>query len=275
MATDATGTPTSPDSIPKYDVDADAPSGLGFNAAMDAIQTAFNNHVDKPSSIASGEVPVWNGSAWVRSTTTNIGLTSMGSGTPAAGKYLDGTGAWTTLPTGGPTWTYASTPPGSPATGDIWVYRDADPDSTITWMFRYNSGNTTYDWEFIGGSSKIVEVTTDQATSSATYTDLATTGPSFTTPRAGVYRVAHGFRFGGTNPSKIIQSIKYSASEAADSESAGGTTGASKNTGDTAYRVLTLTVAASTAITTRYKSQDATSASAAYRWIEVTPVRVS
>lgn len=36
MATDATGTPTSL-GIPKYNTSADAPSGLGFNAAMDTI----------------------------------------------------------------------------------------------------------------------------------------------------------------------------------------------------------------------------------------------
>ena len=39
MATDATGTPTPNFSIPKYNPDNDAPSGLGFNAAMDKIDT--------------------------------------------------------------------------------------------------------------------------------------------------------------------------------------------------------------------------------------------
>lgn len=38
MATDATGTPTAK-GIPKYDTQNDAPSGLGFNAAMDAIDS--------------------------------------------------------------------------------------------------------------------------------------------------------------------------------------------------------------------------------------------
>lgn len=38
MATDATGPPT-PKGIPKYNTSVDAPSGLGFNAAMDAIDT--------------------------------------------------------------------------------------------------------------------------------------------------------------------------------------------------------------------------------------------
>lgn len=41
MATDATGTPTSPDSIPTYNTSTDAPSGLGFNAAIAAIQAAL------------------------------------------------------------------------------------------------------------------------------------------------------------------------------------------------------------------------------------------
>lgn len=77
MATDATGTPTSPDNIPTFLTSADAPSGKGFNAAMTAIQTALSARVNKPSGIASGEVPVWNGSSWVRSSTTNISANSF------------------------------------------------------------------------------------------------------------------------------------------------------------------------------------------------------
>lgn len=65
MATDATGTPTSGDSIPKYNVSVDKPSGLGFNAAMDQIQTALNLRLKSTDTPATNEVPVWNGSAWV------------------------------------------------------------------------------------------------------------------------------------------------------------------------------------------------------------------
>lgn len=38
---DASGAPTSPDSIPTYNTSLDPPSGLGFNTAMAAIQAAL------------------------------------------------------------------------------------------------------------------------------------------------------------------------------------------------------------------------------------------
>lgn len=41
MATDATGTPTTNYQIPKFNVTVDAPSGLGGNAQMDAIDLAL------------------------------------------------------------------------------------------------------------------------------------------------------------------------------------------------------------------------------------------
>jgi hypothetical protein len=54
MATDATGTPTSPDSIPTYNTSVDAPSGLGFNAAMTAIQTALSARAWIDGAIVAG-----------------------------------------------------------------------------------------------------------------------------------------------------------------------------------------------------------------------------
>jgi hypothetical protein len=84
MATDATGTPTSPDNIPTYNTAVDAPSGLGFNAAMAAIQTALNTRIATPAGILNGEIPVWNGSTWVRSsqfTGNTIGKVARGDGT--------------------------------------------------------------------------------------------------------------------------------------------------------------------------------------------------
>lgn len=52
MAQDATGTPTSL-GIPKYNTAADAPSGKGFNAAMDAIDAIIQAQI----ATAMGQVP--------------------------------------------------------------------------------------------------------------------------------------------------------------------------------------------------------------------------
>ena len=94
MATDATGTPTSPDNIPTYNTAVDAPSGKGFNAAMVSIQTALNNRITTPGGIAIGEFSVWNGSAWVRSTVQRPSQASLGTGTPSISSFLRGDGAW-------------------------------------------------------------------------------------------------------------------------------------------------------------------------------------
>lgn len=71
MPTDATGAPTSL-GIRKYNTSADAPSGLGFNGAMDDIDALLVARVAKPAGIVAGEFPVWNGSSFVRSSATNV-----------------------------------------------------------------------------------------------------------------------------------------------------------------------------------------------------------
>jgi hypothetical protein len=107
VATDATGAPTSL-GIRKYNTSADAPSGLGFNGAMDDIDALLVARVTKPASIASGEAPVWNGSAFVRSSVTNVGPTSLGSGTPDSTKFLRGDGSWQVPPATSGEWVSAS-----------------------------------------------------------------------------------------------------------------------------------------------------------------------
>lgn len=71
MPTDLTGTPTTL-GIGTFNVDADAPSGLGFNEAMAQIDALLATRVTAPVGIAAGEAMVWNGSAWVRSSVTQI-----------------------------------------------------------------------------------------------------------------------------------------------------------------------------------------------------------
>lgn len=93
MPTDATGTPTSL-GIRKYNTSVDPPSGLGFNGAMDDIDALLVARVTKPAGIVSGEVPVWNGAAFVRSSITPLGASSL----PLYSAYV-------------PTWTSTGTLP--------------------------------------------------------------------------------------------------------------------------------------------------------------------
>lgn len=93
MPTDLTGTPTSL-GIGTYNVDADAPSGLGFNEAMAQIDALIASRLATPAGILSGEIPVWNGSTWVRSSA--LGMSPSGvSGYPNdVTKFLHGDGSW-------------------------------------------------------------------------------------------------------------------------------------------------------------------------------------
>lgn len=72
MATDATGTPTSL-GIRKYNTSVDAPSGLGFNGAMDDIDALLVARVTKPTGVLTNDVPVWNGTTWVKPTGSHTG----------------------------------------------------------------------------------------------------------------------------------------------------------------------------------------------------------
>jgi len=122
MAAGATGTPTTL-GIPKYATNADAPSGVGFNSAMDAIDALLGEAPlsSQISGIATGSVPVWNGSAWVKPT-----------GTPDGSLFLRDDGTW------------ADPAPASP-TYDVQTYA---PEWTSTGT-QPSLGNGTLDGYYI------------------------------------------------------------------------------------------------------------------------------
>lgn len=83
MAVDATGPTSTPDNIPTYNTANDIPSGKGLNAIVAAIQAALSLRINKPSGGAAGDVPVWNGSAFV-----------WPSGSRDGTKFLRDDGSW-------------------------------------------------------------------------------------------------------------------------------------------------------------------------------------
>jgi len=150
-----------------------------MNNNFTAVKTVVNGNIDNANIVS----------------TAAIAVAKLGSGTPSAGKYLDGAGTWTALPAAsGPTITYATTPPGSPATGDIWYCVDSTTVPTFQWTFRWNGSSSNADkWEFVGGApyqisgapNAVLNTGTQVAATSAYWF----TGMSFTTPRAGVWTV--------------------------------------------------------------------------------------
>lgn len=189
MATDATGTVTSPDSIPTYNTAADAPSGKGLNNIVAAVQSALSSRVGKPSGIVSGEVPVWNGTTWVRSNGTT--------------RITNGTAALPCVTVGA----FASGPPGSPVDGDIWTATAVDANGT-NWQFRYNAGSaSSFKWEFIGGPPVRVRVSTMETTTNTGDVPLATAGPTYSVVRQGDYWIDYSFAGGHSAGGVAIMSL--------------------------------------------------------------------
>ena len=96
MPLDASGPATSPDNIPTYDPDADAPSGLGLNAIVAAIQAALTTRIPKPASPADGDPLVYDSSSstWKRGTDKAVRIAALAGFPNDATKVLKGDGSW-------------------------------------------------------------------------------------------------------------------------------------------------------------------------------------
>lgn len=79
-------------------------------------------------------------------------------------------------------------PATTPADGQTAILVDSTTAPTYAWLLQYSA--TAGKWIFVGGSPALVSVTAQQSpSSSGSYVDLTTPGPSFTVPRAGSYYV--------------------------------------------------------------------------------------
>lgn len=169
--------------------------------------------------------------------------------------------------------------PSSPTDGMEYVLVDSLSAPTYRWRFRYNASSaSSYKWEFIGGTAAYALVDTQQTTTSATFTALATAGPSFTVPRAGDYMIEIGFQGGNGNANcNAIMSYDIGASAAADADACFATYQASTTSFPSVARKNVKTgLAASTALVSKYRvGGGAGTAYFQYRWLFVQPLRVS
>lgn len=141
---------------------------------------------------------------------------------PAGGRYL--------LISRSSTWTIAtltvplvSTLPAAPFDGMEVYYQDAAMATAgVVWTLRYNAGSAhAKKWELVGGPSLAAEVATDEATSSASFADLATVGPSLTPTLAGEFEVeiearVYGAFSGTTREVQMSYAIGAAAAQSLD-----------------------------------------------------------
>lgn len=170
---------------------------------------------------------------------------------------------------------YGTSLPASPISGETYILVDSVTDPTYQWVFRYNTGSANTDkWEFMGGAPATSEVLTGESTSSTSYVDLTTVGPSITVPRAGVYQVSlSAFTFNNDGVASNFSTVKVGGAAAGDGNSLQhDVSGANK--GLTNTRVLLLTFAASDVAKVQYRVS-AGIGSFLNRNLSIVPIRVS
>jgi len=79
--------------------------------------------------------------------------------------------------------------PSSPFDGQEVDFTDSLTTPTFVWRLRYVAAAPTNKWKFVGGAGLLARIATQEGTSSQSYVDLTTVGPSLTAPLAGEYEV--------------------------------------------------------------------------------------
>lgn len=157
----------------------------------------------------------------------------------------------------------------------------ADNTNGVVWNLRYRAGSSSsYKWEFIGGAPlyNLVSPTSFESTTSGSYVDLATVGPSLTVPLAGDYDVSIGGGYMQMSTTAAFAWMSYSIAGAAPSDYDGVTVspysggnhvvslhGLRRKTG----------ISANSSFVAKYRSNGSSVANFGYRYMQITPIRVS
>ncbi len=164
----------------------------------------------------------------------------------------------------------------TPGDGDE-VYLEVDATNGIYWHFRYRAASaSSFKWEFLGGPPLEAYVDTSQGTTTTTsYQDLTTAGPSVTPPVDGDYSVEISAMVSmpGTG-SGAIMSYAIGATAASDADSV-EVAGAANTFFNLFRRKLKTALNGGDALTAKYKPTNAAINTFAYRRISIVPRRVS
>jgi hypothetical protein len=178
-----------------------------------------------------------------------------------------------------PTVALASFPPATPQDGqmvELILPASFDPvgGQPIRWLCRFDVG--TNAWH-VAGAPLYAEVLTNEGTASGTYVDLATVGPSITLPRGGDYNIEIGCYPQALDSPGLFMSYQAGAAAASDTDAAKGDAGAaaSSMSFNSARAREKTGLAASAAITAKYRSGTGGSGGFANRWMRIVPIRIT
>lgn len=162
--------------------------------------------------------------------------------------------------------------PGSPVDGqEIYFQNTTLAAEGVVWHLRYRSASaSSHKWEFVGGSAVFSEVLTGQATSSTSFTDLATVGPSITMPLAGDYDAEFGARIFNAASGLGVVGIKIGSAEAGN----GAQLSINASSAANVFRALRLTGLAAAEVLKLQYHTTSTSSEFIQRFLYVRPVRV-
>jgi hypothetical protein len=204
---------------------------------MDALDALISARVTKPVGIATGQIPVWNGSTFVAKNTSQI----------------------TT----------------SPSDGNIWAATAVDANGT-RWAFQFNAGSgSAFKWEFIGGFPQAVSPVGSITTASAVPVDL-TGGPTLTLARAGDYMIEFGdyvtLNVAGINNMTTL--LNVSGVNQSQTNGLNFVATAQFQGGQQSTETI-VTVAAATVLKLQVESQNSLSSNFQGGWMKATPRRVN
>jgi hypothetical protein len=141
----------------------------------------------------------------------------------------------------------------------------------VAWRLRYHDG----DWLFLGGPPLRDEVMTSQATASAAYAALATSGPNITVPFAGDYDVLIGGRLVSNPNNAAYMSYAVGATAASDDDAVEMGFNASTLGATMSMTRRKTGLAAGTVLSARYRAFAAPGpATFSKRFMEIRPVRL-
>ena len=154
------------------------------------------------------------------------------------------------------------------------IYVLADSANGVRWRFRFNAASTSaYRWEFVGGPPLVATVDVQETTASTTAVDIATVGPTVTTPVGGDFVVTMTVRMAVTGTAGYVFGCLSVGGAAATDQLINGP--AVNQETSTARSVRQSSVAASSAFKLQYRVSAGT-VTGFFHWrtVSVVPVRV-